>query len=145
MNIHPNFSFTSQKESHTCLEWHGGEYDRIFDIEFTSNELIQAGKNNYSNFFLPFRDKCCFMVTIQKTYIMSLITLIYTPPLEWGAAYWLVFFLSRRLKVVLKGGWKPGAHFTIEKTFTVLDVTQADRVHVHAEPGMQLYPVVEKF
>lgn len=70
------------------------------------------------------------------------IILIYTPPLECGL---LVRFFSRRLKVVLKGGWEPGAHFTIEKTFTVLDVTQTDRVHVHAEPGMQLYPFVGKF
>jgi len=59
---------------------------------------------------------------------------------------WLIgSFFSRRLKVVLKGGWKPGVHFTIEKTFTDLDVTQTDRVHVHAEPGMQLYPFGGKF
>lgn len=56
-----------------------------------------------------------------------------------------VRFFSNLLKVLLRDGWKPGAHLTIEKTFKVLDVTQADRVHVHAEPGMQLYPFAGKF
>lgn len=52
-------------------------------------------------------------------------------------AYW---FILNPLKVALRDRWKPGVHLTIEKSFKVRDVTQADRVHVHAEPGTQLYP-----
>lgn len=55
-------------------------------------------------------------------------------------AYWIIF---TPLKVVLRDGWKPGVHLTIEKCFKVLDVTQS--VRVHAEPGTQLYPFVGKF
>lgn len=62
-----------------------------------------------------------------------------------GSGLLVVFFFSHLLKVLLRDGWKPGAHLTIEKTFKVLDVTQADRVHVHAEPGTQLYPFAGKF
>jgi len=82
------------------------------------------------------------MIIILKTLCHSRHNL----DLHTASRMWLIgSFFSRRLKVVLKGGWKPGVHFTIEKTFTDLDVTQTDRVHVHAEPGMQLYPFGGKF
>ncbi len=83
------------------------------------------------------------MVTVLKTYIMSPKTCnfdLHTAS-SMGAAYWFRF----QLKVLLRDGWKPGVHLTPENTFKVLDLTQADRVHVHAEPGMQLYPFAGKF
>lgn len=91
----------------------------IIVIEFTSNKLIQAGKNNYSNFFAiqSFRDKCCFMVTIQKTYIMSLITLIYTPPLEWWVAYWFIFFFFSSIESCSKRWMETRCSFHNRKDF----------------------------
>lgn len=86
------------------------------------------------------------MVTILKTYIMSpeMCYLDLHTASSMGSGL-LVNFFSHLLKVLLRDGWKPGAHLTIEKTFKVLDVTQADRVHVHAEPGTQLDPFGGKF